>query len=345
MRNTIYLLAFVFAFSLMACERKAEPSTQDLPKETTQSTTEKPESEAPKLPPGESSRFLAVSQGSKGLRLAVVDLHLETYQFYPVKKDKVNFGEWDAEMIDEAFEKMRSKLKELYEGYEVPANNVRFFISSGFKAQISDAGLWGRYDNWLKKTGYGKYVTIVSPEEEARYGFITAVPPDLRDQTFFMDIGGSNTKMKTNKSESSMKFGSRTASGHSVEDIQKQVDRSLSAIPNARFKKVFAYYGGGPFITSCVMNPILKTAKKYDEPFFEFSMEQLLEAEQKVRNNWGELVNSPDFPDFYSQEQVLNCIFIMKAYAKKAPPSASLLFINQDMDWSVGATALALIGK
>lgn len=345
MKNHIYILVWLMAFSLFACQEKTENSEPQTEGSTPKAETKIPQVDAPKLPPGESTRFLAVSQGSKGLRLAVVDLHLESYQFYPVKKDKVNFGDWDAEMIDEAFEKMRSKLKELYEGYEVPANNVRFFISSGFKAQITGEGLWDRYDAWLKKTGYGKYVTIVSPEEEARYGFITAVPPDLRDQTFFMDIGGSNTKMKTNKSESSMKFGSRTASGHSIEDIQNQVDRSLTAIPNSRFKKIYAYYGGGPFIASCVMAPTLKTAKKYEEPFLEFSMEQLLEAEQKVRNEWGELVNSADFPDFYSQEQVLNCIFIMKAYAKKAPPSASLLFINQDMDWSVGATALALIGK
>lgn len=350
MKNLSIWLVSLMLLGLIACEASGESeestATQETATTETQPTTTSTEtSTAPTLPPGESTRFLAVSQGSKGLRLAVMDLHLETYRFYTVKKDKVNFGDWDAEMVDDAFDKMQTQLKDLYTTYEVPADNVRFFISSGFKAQITDAGLWSRYDKWLKDSGYGKYVTIVNPEEEARYGFITAVPPDLRDQTFFMDIGGSNTKMKTNKSESSMKYGSRTAQGVSVEEIDRQVDRSLTGIPNARFKKVYGYYGGGPYIVSCVMNPVLKTAMKYEEPFFEFSMEQLVEAETQIRQNWDQLVNSPDFPDFYSQDQVLNCLYIMKAYAKKAPPSASLLFINQDLDWSVGATALALIGK
>ncbi|MEO0468900.1 MAG: hypothetical protein AAF206_04705 [Bacteroidota bacterium] len=340
------VLMTMFAVSCESLLNSGEQATEAATPETTEiPSVEKPKVEAPTLPAGESSRFLAVSQGSKGLRLAVIDLHLETYQYYPVKKDKVNFGDWDGEMVDDAFEKMRTKLESTYKDYEVPPNNVRFFISSGFKAQISEAGLWDRYDKWLDESGYGKYAKIVTGEEEARFGFVTAVPPDMRDQTFFLDIGGSNTKIKTNKSESSMKYGSRTAQGVSMEDINAQVERSLTGIPNYRFKKIFAFYGGGPFIASCVMNPVLSTAEKYEEPFFEFTYEQLDAAERKVRNEWGDLVNSEGFPDFYSQDQVLNCIFIMKAYSKKAPPSASLLFINQDLDWSVGATALALIGK
>ena len=126
----------------------------------------------------------------------------------------------------------------------VSGKNMHFVISSGAQKEPKTTTI----SSELQKMGY--VVNRVTPDEEARYGFIATVPPSFQNNSFMVDIGSGNTKVswldngtvRTIELPGAKYYEKGTADAA----VYDQVKSAVSKIPINK-KNVGFIIGGVPF--------------------------------------------------------------------------------------------------
>jgi hypothetical protein len=126
----------------------------------------------------------------------------------------------------------------------VPRDQIHFVVSSGAqKAPKVDTII-----RELKSMGYN--LATVSPEQEARFGYLATVPAAYRNRAFFVDIGSSNTKVAWEEGGNIRTVelpGSKYFSiPLSDEQVYNQVKQQVAGLPDALRATAFII-GGVPF--------------------------------------------------------------------------------------------------
>lgn len=134
------------------------------------------------------------------IRRGVVEMGAKGFNFFVVKMDASN--NW--ELLEKEFgsslvyERMATPasiilaLKEYISkivNYRVAGKDIHFIVGSGARKDERSA----KIEQALKELGY--VVNVVTPEEEARYAFKSAINRAYLTEGFVVDIGSGNTKI------------------------------------------------------------------------------------------------------------------------------------------------------
>jgi hypothetical protein len=184
-----------------------------------------------------------VELGATGFNSFVINMDKEK-RWEIVSKD---FGESLAYEGLATTEDIRAGLKKYIAGMfdkGVAKNNIHFVISSGAQKEPKT----GIISNELKKMGY--VVNTVSPEQEARLGLRSSVPPPFAENSFMIDIGSGNTKVSWEENGSlktlELPGAKYYEKGTADEQVYEEVKRQAGKIPENK-RNVGFIIGGVPF--------------------------------------------------------------------------------------------------
>ena len=127
----------------------------------------------------------------------------------------------------------------------VARKDINIVLSSG--AQKTPKA--GEIMNTLQTMGY--QIVSISPNDEARYGLMATIPPSMRVNSFFVDVGSGNTKLAWQEGDSIRSFeapGSKYfESGLTDTSAYNQIKKLASQIPATHRNSAFII-GGAPFM-------------------------------------------------------------------------------------------------
>jgi hypothetical protein len=185
-----------------------------------------------------------VEVGATGFNSFVINMDRER-RWEIVSKD---FGESLAYEGLATTEDIRAGLKKYLSGMfdkGVNKTNMHFVISSGAQKEAKTTII----ANELKKMGY--VVNLVTPEQEGKFAFRAAVPPQFADNSFLVDIGSGNTKVSWMEGSAiraielpGAKYYDR---GTSDDAVYEQVRTQAAKIPEGKRNVAFVL-GGVPFM-------------------------------------------------------------------------------------------------
>ncbi len=216
------------------------------PAETTAqpaNTTEKREfNYSPEKPQNGTLRGV-VELGATGFNSFVINMDNQK-RWEIVSKD---FGESLAYEGLATTEDIRAGLKKYIAGMfdkGVSKNNIHFVISSGAQKEPKTAVI----SNELKKMGY--IVNNVTPEQEAKLGLKSTLPPSFSDNSFMVDIGSGNTKISWDEKGTlrtlELPGAKYYEKGTPDNTVYEEVKRQVVKIPESK-RNVGFIIGGVPF--------------------------------------------------------------------------------------------------
>lgn len=217
--------------------------TADAPASTRGTNTEDREfNYSPEKPENGTLRGV-VELGATGFNSFVINMDREK-RWEIVSKD---FGESLAYEGLATTEDIRTGLKKYISGMfdkGVAKNNIHFVISSGAQKEPKTTII----SNELKKMGY--VVNSVSPEQEARLGLRSTIPPQFVENSFMVDIGSGNTKVSWDDNGSlktlELPGAKYYEKGTSDDQVYEEVKRQAAKIPEGK-RNVGFIIGGVPF--------------------------------------------------------------------------------------------------
>lgn len=184
-----------------------------------------------------------VELGATGFNSFIVNMDNQK-RWEIVSKD---FGESLAYEGLATTEDIRAGLKKYIAGMfdkGVAKNNIHFVISSGAQKEPKTIII----SNELKKMGY--VVNNVTPDQEAKFGLKSTVPPSFADNSFMVDIGSGNTKVSWNEDGSletiELPGAKYYEKGKTDEEIYNEVKIQAAKIPESK-RNVGFILGGVPF--------------------------------------------------------------------------------------------------
>lgn len=253
-KQTILLvLAMVASTSLYSCGGRAQSDSQT---DTANATATTPTLEADRpIPPTVTKRFAYTAPEVKEGRLsAVVEMGATGFNSFIIQRDgkawslvKASYGTSgviEGATDDKAIsEKLRAYINELIEA-GVPGKYIYFVVSSG----AAKEPIVEQITRLLKNMKY--VVNIVTPEQEAVYGYKSTVPAEYEDKAFFVDMGSGNTKVAYKKEGKIVTFetyGTKYAKkGVSDAIVLEEVKALLSKVPEHLRQHCFLI-GGIPY--------------------------------------------------------------------------------------------------
>ena len=144
-------------------------------------------------------------------------------------------------------EDIRAGLKKYIAGMfdkGVGKNNIHFVISSGAQKEPKTTII----SNELKKMGY--IVNNVTPDQEAKLGLKSTIPPQFIDNSFMVDIGSGNTKVSWDENGSlktiELPGAKYYEKGTSDDAVYNTIKTQLGKIPEGK-RNVGFIIGGVPF--------------------------------------------------------------------------------------------------
>lgn len=146
------------------------------------------------------------------------------------------------------FEELKAGLKNYLEvmgNYGVKQNNLHFVVSSGALKE----DIMRPIAEELKKRGF--IVNLMTPEQEATYGFMSAMNPKYASQAFVVDLGSNNTKIawyengkvRTEELPGSNYFRNEL---NTNQGIFERVQSVASRVPTEK-RKICFLIGGAPY--------------------------------------------------------------------------------------------------
>jgi hypothetical protein len=203
-------------------------------------------------PPTKDGKIKAVvvigSSGFDGFIIKIdKDKNWESKKAYWGKETEIWEGDANSEKIMKGFKKFLRKIAK--DGKEFGAKNldrkVSLIVSSG-ASKANEAV--SKIISVLKKH---KWNTIkIKANEEAKYGFLVAVPKIYINNSFLVDIGSGNTKiayMEDNKLKTLEGHGSKAyKAGKSLDDVYDNIKTLLEDIPDISRERAFMI-GGVPY--------------------------------------------------------------------------------------------------
>jgi hypothetical protein len=211
-----------------------------------------------------------VELGATGFNSFVINMDKEK-RWEIVSKD---FGESLAYEGLATTEDIRAGLKKYIAGMfdkGVAKNNIHFVISSGAQKEPKTTII----SNELKKMGY--VVNNVTPDQEARLGLRSTIPPPFTDNSFMVDIGSGNTKVSWDENGSlktlELPGAKYYEKGTSDEQVYDEVKRLAAKIPESK-RNVGFIIGGVPFT-------LAKQHRKGEERYTVLNTPQSYKPEDK----------------------------------------------------------------
>ena len=184
-----------------------------------------------------------VELGATGFNSFVINMDNQK-RWEIVSKD---FGESLAYEGLATTEDIRAGLKKYIAGMfdkGVAKNNIHFVISSGAQKEPKTTII----SNELKKMGY--IVNNVNPDQEAKLGLKSTIPPPFIDNSFMVDIGSGNTKVSWDENGSlktiELPGAKYYEKGTSDEEVYNTIKTQLGKIPEGK-RNVGFIIGGVPF--------------------------------------------------------------------------------------------------
>jgi hypothetical protein len=184
-----------------------------------------------------------VELGATGFNSFVINMDNQK-RWEIVSKD---FGESLAYEGLATTEDIRTGLKKYIAGMfdkGVAKNNIHFVISSGAQKEPKTTII----SNELKKMGY--IVNNVTPDQEARFGFRSTVPPPFADNSFMIDVGSGNTKVSWDENGSlktmELPGAKYYEKGTPDEQVYDEIKKQAGKIPEGK-RNVGFIIGGVPF--------------------------------------------------------------------------------------------------
>ena len=191
---------------------------------------------------------------TNGSLCAVVELGAAGFNSFIIKKDKTAWepvkadygvsGVLEGDTSDEEVEKrLKTYIKEIID-QGVPGSKIFFVVSSG----AAKEEMIPQIEKLLKKQGY--YVNIVTPKQEAEYGFKATVPAEFASKAFFVDMGSGNTKiayMDQGKTVTQESYGAKyTKKNIDANTAYEDLKQKIAQIPAAQRQYCFLI-GGVPY--------------------------------------------------------------------------------------------------
>ncbi len=192
---------------------------------------------------------------ASGKLKGVVELGATGFNSFVVKMDKsknweLKKSDFGNSMVHEnmaSASDIRTGLKNYINNmleYGVSGKEIHFVVSSGARTD----GKVKKIVAELKSMGY--VVNQVTPEQEATYGFLVAVPAAYRDKAYMVDIGSGNTKiawmkdgqLKTQEGPGAKYYQKSTSDA----DVTKELTAKSKLIPKGVRQNCFII-GGAPY--------------------------------------------------------------------------------------------------
>lgn len=203
MKNVVKLMTLIILLlGITACEKKVETPVEpdSIEEDSTKVENQSEESSIVKDSPSPTFDYTP-TKPIDGTLKAVVELGAQGFNYFIVNIDKeknweVKKKEFGNSMVlenmvseEDITSGLKNYIQEILNLDGINGKNIHFVVSSGAVkepkvVQISQS---------LKNMGY--VVNIVTPKQEAYYGYLCAVPKEFRKQAFVLDIGSGNAKI------------------------------------------------------------------------------------------------------------------------------------------------------